>query len=211
MRSSRFTSLSTISIAALALGIAAPANAQSQTPDPAAGGGVAGEQPDPTCENVPVCPERDRCLAGEVELESGQDAPNADQAAQGEIIVTGSRINRPTLSSPVPVTSVGVQDLANQGNVSLGDKLAELPQVRATFTQANSTRFIGTAGINALDLRGLGTQRTLVLVNGRRVVTATPGVNRPDVNSIPIDLVDRVDIVTGGNSAIYGSDAVAGV
>ncbi len=127
------------------------------------------------------------------------------------IVVTGSRLSVPVnISSPVPVTSVTMEDLSS-GNVSLGDSLNQLPQLRATFSQANSTRFIGTSGINALDLRGLGTARTLTLVNGRRQITATPGVERVDVNSIPSDLVKRVDIVTGGNSAVYGSDAVAGV
>src|SRR5262249_18631594 len=98
-------------------------------------------------------------------------------------------------------------------NVSIGDKLAELPSIRSTFTQSNSTRFLGTSGLNLLDLRGLGTVRTLVLVNGRRHVggdVLNSGVT-PDVNTIPTDLVDRVDVVTGGNSAVYGSDAIAGV
>ena len=138
---------------------------------------------------------------------------SADGTTQNDesIVVTGSRMSfAPNLTSPVPVTSVTAEDLAS-GNVSLGDSLNQLPQLRATFSQANSTRFIGTSGINALDLRGLGTARTLVLVNGRRQITATPGVERVDVNSIPADLVERVDIVTGGNSAVYGSDAVAGV
>jgi outer membrane receptor protein involved in Fe transport len=168
----------------------------------------AGASAEPTpanCVNIPAGAEHDQCVA-QARVAQGE-SPSGKEA----IVVTGTRINRPTLTSSVPVTSVSPLDLANQGNVSLGDKLAELPQIRATFTQANSTRFIGTSGINALDLRGLGTQRTLVLQNGRRIVTATPGVNRPDVNVIPIDLVERIDIVTGGNSAIYGSDAVAGV
>jgi outer membrane receptor protein involved in Fe transport len=149
----------------------------------------------------------------EVELESGQEASSADGApAEEQVIqITGSRINRPTLTSSIPITSLGVQDLTTTGNVSLGDTLNQLPQLVSTFSQANSTRFIGTAGINALDLRGLGNSRTLVLVNGRRQMTATPGVERVDVNTIPTDLIERVDIVTGGNSAIYGSDAVAGV
>jgi outer membrane receptor protein involved in Fe transport len=143
----------------------------------------------------------------------GATASAADATAESDqqIVVTGTRINRPNLTSTVPITSISSQELTNTGQVSLGDTLNELPQLRVTFSQANSTRFIGTSGISSLDLRGLGTARTLVLVNGRRIVTATPGVNRPDVNDIPTDLVDRVDIVTGGNSAVYGSDAVAGV
>lgn len=127
------------------------------------------------------------------------------------IVVTGSRISRPTLDSPVPVTSLTTDDLLSQGDTSLGDALNDLPSLRSTFSQSNSTRFIGTAGLNILDLRGLGTSRTLTLINGRRHVTVLPGDYVVDVNTIPSELIDRVDVVTGGNSAIYGSDAVAGV
>lgn len=127
------------------------------------------------------------------------------------IVVTGSRISRPNLDSTIPITSVGSTDLLDTGQVSVGDQLNQLPQLRATFSQANSTRFIGTAGQNFLDLRGLGTERTLVLVNGRRHVSTAPGTFRWDVNNVPADLVERIDVVTGGNSAIYGSDAIAGV
>lgn len=143
----------------------------------------------------------------EVELESGQASDEPD----GGIVVTGTRIRTPNLVSTVPITSVGAQDLVDGGDLSLGDALNQLPSLRATFSQANSTRFIGTAGLNVLDLRGLGTNRTLVLVNGRRHVTSTPGDFDVDVNTIPVDLLERVDVITGGNSAIYGSDAVAGV
>ncbi|WP_225421469.1 TonB-dependent receptor domain-containing protein [Sphingomonas parva] len=144
----------------------------------------------------------------EVELESGQAI---DQASNDQIVVTGSRINRPNLDSTVPITSVGAEELTQRGDVSLGDALNELPSLRSTYSQSNSTRFIGTAGLNLLDLRGLGTERTLVLVNGRRHVSSTPGSYEVDTNTIPTDLVERVDVVTGANSAVYGSDAVAGV
>src|SRR3546814_33181 len=136
---------------------------------------------------------------------------DSDESTERSIVVTGSRIARPTLGSPVPLTSVSVSELTDTGDVSLGDALNDLPSLRSTFSQGNSTRFIGTAGLNILDLRGLGTSRTLVLVNGKRHVTASPGDYLVDVNTIPVDLLERVDIVTGGNSAIYGSDAVAGV
>ncbi len=201
MRRISFATLSSVSFGSLALGIATPSHAAAAA---AAAAAVAQDPTPAPCVQIPAGPQHDQCVADARKAE-GQ-TPTKGEA----IVVTGTRINRPTLTSAVPVTSVALQDLS-QGNVSLGDKLAELPQIRATFTQANSTRFIGTSGINALDLRGLGTARTLVLVNGRRVVTATPGINRPDVDTIPVDLVDRTDIVTGGNSAIYGSDAVAGV
>ena len=138
------------------------------------------------------------------------DAADADDSST--IVVTGSRIARPVnLDSTVPVTSVSAAELIDRGEVSLGDALNQLPSMRATFSQANSTAFIGTAGLNLLDLRGLGTERTLVLVNGRRHITAQPGNYNVDVNTIPRELLERVDVVTGGNSAIYGSDAVAGV
>jgi len=162
-------------------------------------------------------------LTTEQEIKSGQNACEVTNGRQSPadcspvntqaITVTGSRIRRPNLDSPLPVTSVGGDEFFQTGDVSIGDKLAELPSIARTFTQANSTRFLGTAGLNLLDLRNLGTARTLVLVNGRRHVggdVLSTGVST-DVNTIPTDLIDRVDVVTGGNSAVYGSDAIAGV
>ncbi|MDH7975475.1 TonB-dependent receptor [Sphingomonas sp. AR_OL41] len=142
-------------------------------------------------------------------------APQTNQAteegAKPDVVVTGSRIARPTLESAVPVTTISSADLQATATINIGDALNNLPALRSTFSQANSERFIGTSGLNLLDLRGLGTARTLVLVNGRRHITASPGDYLVDTNTIPDDLLERVDVVTGGNSAIYGSDAVAGV
>lgn len=144
-----------------------------------------------------------------------QDVASADGAASedvGVITITGSRLSRPNLDSPAPVISVSADDLTRTGNISIGDVLNRLPALRTTFSQSNSTRFIGTAGLNLLDLRGLGTARTLVLVDGRRHVSSQPGVpTSVDVNTIPTDLIERVDVQTGGSSAVYGADAVAGV
>ena len=150
----------------------------------------------------------------EAKVAAPEDAATADDDAskkEGAIIVTGSRIARPTLSSIVPLTSVTASDLLSTGNVSVGDALNNLPALRSTYTQANSNRFIGTTGVNLLDLRGLGISRTLVLVNGKRHITALPGDYIVDTNTIPSDLLERVDVVTGGTSAVYGSDAIAGV
>ena len=146
--------------------------------------------------------------ASEVELQSNTTANTGN-----EVVVTGSRIRRPNLESTVPITSIGGESLIKGGDTNIGDALNELPQLRSTFAQQNPGLGIGIAGLNLLDLRGLGTVRTLVLVNGRRHVAADILNNAvsPDVNSIPNDLIERVDIVTGGNSAIYGSDAIAGV
>jgi outer membrane receptor protein involved in Fe transport len=151
-------------------------------------------------------------LDSETEIESGEAA--SGEAASGETIeVTGSRIRRPNLESAVPINSIGGEEFFEQGRVSVGDTLNELPALRSTVSQSNSTQFLGTAGLNLLDLRGLGVGRTLVLQNGRRHVAGDLrySASTVDVNQIPSDLIERVDIVTGGNSAIYGSDAIAGV
>lgn len=147
---------------------------------------------------------------------SAQDTPAETGAAEEtgeEVLVTGSRIRRPNLDSNVPVTSLGGEAFLEQGSINVGDTLNDLPQLRSTFAQQNPGLGIGIAGLNLLDLRGLGTARTLVLVNGRRHVGADILSNAvsPDVNTIPNDLIERVDVVTGGSSAVYGSDAIAGV
>jgi outer membrane receptor protein involved in Fe transport len=141
-------------------------------------------------------------------------APAQPEADEGQTVeVTGSRIRRPNVESQLPITSIGGEEFFQQGSNNIGDTLNDLPQLRSTFAQQNPGLGIGIAGLNLLDLRGLGTQRTLVLVNGRRHVGADILNNAvsPDVNTIPNDLIERVDVVTGGNSAIYGSDAIAGV
>ena len=139
--------------------------------------------------------------------------PDALTPGDTPIVVTGSRIRRPNLESTVPITSIQGDEFFQTGSVSVGDTLNQLPSLHSTFSQSNSTRFLGTAGLNLLDLRGLGTQRTLVLVNGRRHVGGdilSSGTS-VDINTIPTDMIERVDVVTGGDSAVYGSDAIAGV
>jgi outer membrane receptor protein involved in Fe transport len=153
-------------------------------------------------------------LTNEAAIESGTKVtPTPAAAANPAIVITGSRIKRPNLESVVPITSLGGEEFFETGRTSVGDTINELPQAASTFSQSNSTRFLGTEGLNLLDLRGLGTVRTLVLVNGRRHVggdVLSSGVS-VDINTIPTDLIERVDVVTGGNSAVYGSDAIAGV
>lgn len=152
-----------------------------------------------------VAPADDVSTQEENEATTGTD--------NGTITVTGSRIRRPNDTSTVPVTTIVGEQFFQQGQTNIGDTLNDLPQLRSTFAQQNPGLGIGIGGLNLLDLRGLGTQRTLVLVNGRRHVAADILVNAVsvDTNTIPGDLIERVDIVTGGNSAIYGSDAIAGV
>ena len=163
--------------------------------------GAAFAQSTPTAEQCKEDPKLTGCATNS----DGSDSSGST------IVVTGSRIARPTLTSPVPVTSVTAEDILSQGDLNVGDALNDLPSLRGTFSQSNSTRSIGTAGLNFLDLRGLGIARTLVLVNGRRHVTALAGDFFVDTNTIPSSLLERTDIVTGGNSAVYGSDAIGGV
>jgi outer membrane receptor protein involved in Fe transport len=143
-----------------------------------------------------------------------QDTATAPESTEAETVtVTGSRIRRPNVEAAVPITSIGGEEFFQQGQNNVGDTLNDLPQLRSTFAQQNPGAGVGIAGLNLLDLRGLGTVRTLVLVNGRRHVPADilNNASSPDVNTIPNDLIERVDVVTGGNSAVYGSDAIAGV
>ena len=127
------------------------------------------------------------------------------------IMVTGTRIPRSNLSSPVPVTIIDSDFLDNTGSVFLADILAQTPQLQPAFTSANSTRLIGTAGFGGVSLRNLGIDRTLLLVNGRRHVGGASLSPAVDLNTIPVDLIERFDVLTGGASATYGADAMAGV
>jgi iron complex outermembrane recepter protein len=125
-----------------------------------------------------------------------------------EFVVTGSRIPRPNLTSVSPVTTVNAQDIKLQGTTNVEDLINNLPQAFADFGQFESN---GSSGTATIDLRGLGNSRTLVLVNGKRVPPGDPSVVAADLNFIPPSLIERVEVLTGGASAVYGSDAVAGV
>ena len=141
----------------------------------------------------------------------------AQDAAVEEVVVTGTRLAATGFTAPTPVTVIGQQDLQRQAVSNVADLLNTLPAFRAQSTPATTAIFINNAGANLADLRGLGAQRTLVLVNGRRFVAGTTagGGFSPsgtvDLNMIPTVLVERSEVVTGGASAAYGSDAVAGV
>ncbi|MCW2413246.1 MULTISPECIES: TonB-dependent receptor plug domain-containing protein [unclassified Sphingobium] len=145
-----------------------------------------------------------------------QEPQNADGAEDGEvIIVTGSRIARPEFSFPNPVQAVTAAQIEQRGNVNLTDFLVTSPALlgsRSNIDVAGSNLpNAGLVGVNNLDLRNLGPNRTLVLVDGRRHVAGYPGTAAVDINTIPTDLVESVDVLTGGASAIYGADGVSGV
>ncbi len=126
-----------------------------------------------------------------------------------EVVVTGSRIPQPGLTSVSPLSVVNNQEVKLQGTTNVEDLINNMPQVMATFGSMQSN---GASGTATVDLRGLGTNRTLVLIDGKRVQPGDLGTgSAADLNQIPSALIDRVEIVTGGASAVYGSDAVAGV
>lgn len=128
-----------------------------------------------------------------------------------EITVTGSRIARPEIDSPVPLTTVNREQLLQRAVSNVSDLLNELPQVAIGSTRTNTNFLTSGTGISTVNLRGLGANRTLVLVNGRRFVGGFGGDTAVDINNIPTDFLQRVDNITGGQAAVYGSDAIAGV
>ncbi len=135
-------------------------------------------------------------------------APALAQENLGEIVVTGSRIRSANLEATTPVTQVTAADVVTQGVTRIEDLVNQLPQA---FAAQNVTVANGSTGTATLNLRGLGSPRTLVLVDGRRLPYGGVTNSAADINQIPTQMVERVDILTGGASAVYGSDAVAGV
>lgn len=131
----------------------------------------------------------------------------ADSTIQ-EVVVTGSRIAQPNLQTTSPVTQVTAEDVAVQGVTRIEDLVNQLPQA---FAAQNATVANGATGTATVNLRGLGSQRTLVLIDGRRMPYGGVDNSAADLNQIPTAMVERVEVLTGGASAVYGSDAVAGV
>jgi iron complex outermembrane recepter protein len=149
-----------------------------------------------------------------------EKAPDATTggAVLEEVVITGSRITLPNMTSTSPIEVVTQKDIQTAGKIDISDVMLQLPQnFNNSFNDFNNrTSGLTTAGgIATADLRGLGPQRTLVLVNGRRLGAADANTANPnpapDLDQIPTALVERIDVVTGGASATYGSDAIAGV
>ncbi|WP_088582776.1 TonB-dependent receptor plug domain-containing protein [Brevundimonas vesicularis] len=136
-------------------------------------------------------------------------AQSTDEAVNvGEIVVTGSRIPQANLRTTSPVTQVTGEDIRVQGVTRVEDLVNQLPQA---FAAQNSTVANGASGTATVDLRALGPDRTLVLIDGRRMGYGSPNDTAADLNQIPGQLVERVEVLTGGAAAVYGSDAIAGV
>jgi outer membrane receptor protein involved in Fe transport len=160
-------------------------------------------------------------VAAAVAMASLAPAPvRAQEPVIEEVVVTGSRIARdPNTAGAAPVSSLSEEDLKLSGQPDLADVLRQQPALLTSVSSLGSTDSVfaaeegGTPGFgqSVLQLRGLGNERTLVLVNGRRHVAGVEGSQAVDINSIPNALVERVEVLTGGASAIYGADAVTGV
>ncbi len=145
------------------------------------------------------------------QVASAQDVDD-DEARQETVIVTGSRIARTDLLSASPVSTVTAEAFDVAGATNLQDIVNELPSAGVpALTDTSSNFTLNGGGVNFVNLRNLGDERTLVLVNGRRHVGGVAGDPTVDLNMIPSALIERVDIVTGGASAVYGSEAIAGV
>ena len=160
--------------------------------------------------------------AQEMQTQQGQNQSGAAQqqaaaatelqAPMQRIEVTGSRIRSPNAESPSPLQVLSAADIAASGATNLQQVLLDNPTMGSpAISRTNSAFQTASVGVATVDLRNLGISRTLVLVNGRRFVSGIPGESAVDLNSIPTDFIERVELLTGGASAAYGSDAVAGV
>ena len=151
--------------------------------------------------------------AAYAQAEDGETETEASPAVTDTIQVTGSRIVRDDFTASNPVVSVDSENIQYSGATNLTSFLQDFPALVNSFDSQDSadTGNSGSAGLNLLNLRNLGTERTLVLVDGRRHVAQSEGSASVDVNTIPVGLIERVEVLTGGASAVYGADGVSGV
>ena len=192
--------------------IAGVAHAQAQTPPP----DQAPATPQPQVPNPEPGSSPETANPNDAAAQTGVPGGTSDvgeaatrKSAQEEIVVTGSRVRRKDLSTPAPVTVISRQQIQNSAVANIGDFLQMMPeQGNATNTQVNN----GGNGTTQISLRSLGAVRTLVLVDGKRFVYGGGGAdNTVDLNSIPTSAIERVEVLKDGASAVYGSDAIAGV
>jgi len=175
--------------------VASPAFAQETAPPPQC------LPDDPNCPPETVAPVEGTTLPS-------TSAEGEAVESSADIIVTGSRIPQPNLTSASPVTVITSQEVKLQGTTRTEDLINSLPQ---SFASQGSNISNGSTGTATVNLRGLGSSRTLVLVNGRRLHPGDPRSPAADLNFVPSALIKRVDVLTGGASSVYGADAVAGV
>src|SRR5688572_19446357 len=147
-------------------------------------------------------------LAAAAAAMAGAPAMAQDSEDDDVIVVTGTRIPQPNLYTTSPITQVTGEEIQSSGVTRVEDLTNELPQV---FAAQGSNVSNGASGTATVNLRGLGAARTLVLINGHRMGYGSPTSVASDLNQIPGAMVERVEVLTGGASAVYGSDAIAGV
>lgn len=155
--------------------------------------------------SAPVLAQADGKL---LSADSGEDRAVSD----ADIVVTGSRAARDGFKAPTPVTVVGLEQIEAQAPKDMSDFVNQIPSIAGSMTPVTRSIQIsnGTAGIATPALRGLGSHRTLILLDGQRSVAST-GTGEVDIETFPQQLISRIDVVTGGASAVYGSDALSGV
>lgn len=137
-----------------------------------------------------------------------QDNTDGEDIQVEEVVVTGSRLTKSNISSSVPLVQIGAEEINNRGVARVEDVVNILPNV---FVAQTTEVANGATGTSTLNLRGLGSNRTLVLIDGKRLPFGSPFSSSANVDMVPSRLVERVDVITSGASAVYGSDAVAGV
>ena len=152
---------------------------------------------------------------------AAQDADSPDVTSQDSdsepgdvILVTGTRIQRPEAATATPIVAVTAENIEQSGLTNVTELLTQTPALfnsEDNFDAAGSQARTGAAGVNLLDLRNLGPNRTLVLVDGRRHIAGVSGEAAVDTNTIPVGLIERIDVLTGGVSSVYGADGVSGV
>lgn len=150
--------------------------------------------------------------AGAVSISAPVSAQELDDLdVEDVVVVTGSRIARDILDSPAPITTIDSEAIRSSGETDIASLLREVPSLNGSFTANDSANTDAPNGVGLLNLRNMGTNRTLALVNGRRHVAGLSGTASLDTASIPIALIENVEVFTGGASSIYGADAVTGV
>jgi iron complex outermembrane receptor protein len=206
-----FSKLSRLALSASTIAIVGavgvPAFAQTQA-------AVQPQTPPPPAQQSPVEPTPTPTDETAEPSSTNLSAENNRTPPSSAIVVTGSRIRRHDFDTPSPTISIGADQVERSGTTNLTQFLTGYPALQGSSgsdLNSGNNAAIGATGLNLLNLRNLGVERTLVLVDGRRHVAAIPGTQAIDINTIPEDLVERVDIQTGGASAIYGADGVSGV
>ncbi len=150
-------------------------------------------------------------IAAPATAQVGAQGAQDGAASTADIVVTGSRIASPALTSPSPLQVLTAETLENNGVVNIQEALQQNPAIGVPGLSRTTTGNSTNPGLSTVNLRNLGADRTLVLIDGRRSVAGVPGTAQVDLSMIPTPFVERVDVLTGGASAVYGSDAVAGV